>query len=360
MRKLFPLAVLILLAVNASAATPPPGLETYLRRATMICPGSAIKIRQVSVAPPKNFEAWEVVQTSTDKYCGGTVYALTSATTGQVLVGHVISLSGGGGSVEQRVAARLGRAFGSSKIEAAIDLEPLEDGLRAVHVTRHTPDGPMQFRTWVDASNQFLIVGRVGNLSIDPRESLLRGIGMEQAATRGSASAPIRIVELSDFQCPMCRKAHETIEPFFQKNRERISYSRLDLPLTGSHDWTLLASLGAQAIRTVAPKHYWDYVDYIFSNQSEITKASIGTVMQGFCDMHDIDWKRVEPLIRDSKQRHAMLDQVGRSFEHGILATPTFLVNGQLVYFSGDGSHFLEYVRTLLEETGPKAAKPAK
>lgn len=332
-------------------------LETYLRRALMDCPGSTTRIEKVDSPGPRNFQIHRVEQSSSERYCGGTQFALISPKTGQVLLGHIVSLGDESKTLEQTISSRVSKMMGNSAIRTAISPKQLDDGLRRVDLTREGGEGNMTFHAFLDESNRFLIVGRLGHLTRDPREDLLRALAADRAVARGARPAQVHIVELSDFQCPMCRKAHETLEPLFRENQDRISYARIDLPLTGAHDWTLKASLGAHAIQQVAPRLYWDYVDYIFSHQDKITKGTIDDVVQGFASMHDLDWNGIEPLYRSKSQREKILGGVGLAFGNGIFATPTFIVNGQPVYFGADGSHMKNYLHALLagEKPAPSA-----
>src|SRR5438477_201085 len=123
--------------------------------------------------------------------------------------------------------------------------------------------------------------------------------GAQNAVSRGNPKARIKIVELSDFQCPTCGKAHKQVEPIIAKYLSKIDYKRLDLPLFEHHEWALPAAAGAHAIQKVAPSKYWSYVNFVFENQEAIDKtSSFDETLKNFCEDHDVDWKKVEKIYR--------------------------------------------------------------
>ena len=157
-------------------------------------------------------------------------------------------------------------------------------------LTKDTSFGPFSYHGFIDGSRRFLIVGSRGNLYIDPGTTLEESLGMENAVRRGNRKARVKIIEMSDFECPTCARAHKTIEPLIAKNLAKIDYARLDLPLFEHHEWALQAALGARAIQKVAPAKYWTYVNFVFENQETIGKSgSFDKTLQNFCAV--LFWK---------------------------------------------------------------------
>jgi len=125
----------------------------------------------------------------------------------------------------------------------------------------------------------------------------------------------------------------------------KISYTRLDLPLFEHHQWSLFAALGARAIHKVAPAKYWPYVNFVFENQETIDKQKFDDVLKNFCEDHDINWPSVEKIYRDPKEKALLLEQVSRAFDAGIVSTPTYIVNGQILGFGPEGKYTIENIK---------------
>jgi protein-disulfide isomerase len=211
---------------------------------------------------------------------------------------------------------------------------------------KDTQFGPFSYHGFVDSSSTFLVVGSRGNLKLDPGRSLVDALRADTAGVhRGKKTAKVEIIELSDFQCPTCGRAHKKVEPIIAKNLSKINYTRLDLPLFEHHEWSLNAALGARAINKVAPTQYWKYVDFVFGNQEAIGKTAFDTVLKDFCTDHDIEWARVEKIYKSPDERAALLDQVSRAFDNGINSTPTYIVNGQMMGYGPEGTFTIEAIK---------------
>lgn len=318
-----------------------PELRSYLERSFVRCPGNKIRITTVDRSAPKGFNIYGVEQTSTDERCGARTYLLHSPTSGQVILGNVFDMQPG----IEPLASRLGTlASQLLRKPAKVEIEPysIPDGLTSVRVVRTTPQGDLRYQAYVDSGATVFIVGRRGFLKTDPRDTFLAGIGAKNAATRGNATAKLKILELSDYQCPTCARAHEVVEKFFAKHKNSVSYGRLDLPLIENHDWSLQASLAARAIQKVAPAKYWLYTDYIFSNQGSINKGNVETMIRNFVEDHEIDQKKFDAIYRAPAEKKALLEQASRILDSGVYGTPTFVLNGQQIHYMGDNDQLLK------------------
>lgn len=319
-------------------------LKAYAARAMPRCAGSVITVEQLTRVGPANFVSYGATQTSTDTTCGKKQFFFYSPTTRQVILGSLLPLPNDARPVEQRIADVATKAL-SDAITVTVAPFPLPDGIRAVSMTRATKNGPFSYHGYVDASRQWLIVGTRGNLQTDPAQTLIDSLGLTAAVRRGNPKSKLKIIELSDFQCPTCGKAHKKVEPLIAKNLARIDYFRLDLPLFEHHEWALQAALGARAIQHVAPKKYWEYVNFIFGNQDTITPAGFDKMLKEYCEDHDISWPAVEKLYRSPTESAALLDQVSRAFDAGISSTPTYIVNGQVLGFGPEGTYTIEQLK---------------
>jgi protein-disulfide isomerase len=347
MKKLFlPLAAL-LVSANAFAAAPfvdATALRNYAKRAMQKCPDAVITVNPVGQQGPLNFLMYEVTMKATEPSCNEHKYLLYSPATQQVLLGTVFPLPEDGRPIGQRLTSRVSELLHDS-VTASVSPFPLPDGIKAATLTKQTQVGPFSYHGYVDASERYFIVGARGNLRTDPGKTLKEAIGAEHAVHRGNKMAKTEIIELSDFECPTCARAHGKIEPMISKNLSKVSYSRLDLPLFEHHEWALSAALGAHAIQKVAPAKYWEYVNYVFSNQEAIGKQPFDRVLQNFCEDHDISWTKIDPLYKSTSERQAILENVSRAFDNGINSTPTFIINGQMMGFGPDGKIVLDAIK---------------
>jgi protein-disulfide isomerase len=344
------LAALVAVFPSITFAATPADLEAlraYALRALPKCANGNVTITQIPPPGPSNFESFIVRLTSSDEHCGTQKHLLWSPTTQQVILGSVLVLPSDNRPAQVRVGEHASELL-RQPITATISPFPMPDGLKAVTMSKKTAYGAFPYHGFVDASTRFLIVGTRGNLKVSPGKALLDALGSNGAARRGNPKAKVTIVELSDFQCPTCARAHKNIEPIIAANLKKIDYRRIDLPLFEAHDWSLDAALAARAIEKVAPAKYWAFVDHVFENQEQITKGTLDKLVRNFAEDHEISWKAIEPIYRSTAERAALLEQVSRAFDNGINSTPTFIINGQPIGYGRDGTFTIETLKNAL------------
>lgn len=367
MKRAFPavtLAVALAVALGAPPAQaqsldPHAHLKAYAAKVLPRCPGGTLTLEPLTTPGPVNFSSYVVTLRSSDQYCGSQKYLLHSPKSQQVVVGSVIPLPADQRPVGVRVSEEATRLLGKPVI-ATVAPFPLADGLKTVSITRQTPYGSFAYNGFVDANNRFLIVGFRGSMTSDPAKTLRETLGAATAMRRGNAAAKVEILEISDFQCPTCARAHEKIEPIIQQNLAKLNYVRIDLPLFEHHEWAIPAAMGARALQKAAPAKYWSYVDYIFKNQEAIGKRKIDDVVKEWMEDNDVDWAAVSKIYNSKSERQALLDQVSRAFAVGVAATPTFVVNGQIMGFGPEGTFTMDAIKTAVGATSAAAKKPAK
>jgi protein-disulfide isomerase len=345
------MTALFVAPVAGAAEIKYPELESFARKALTLCPGeSRIVIEPVDQAGPSNFKAYRVTMSSTSiEECREVAFALVSQKTSNVLIAAVFVLAADERPPAEKIRQRAEQSL-QRQYEIGIADKANADGLRTVTLTNRTPDGPIVTTGYLDGSERFFMVGRLMDMKKDPRTQYLQALGAVSGARRGSLTSRVQVLEISDFQCPSCQEAHKQFEPFFARYRDKIGYTRIDLPFFEYHDWTLRASLGARALQKLRPELYWDYVDFIFQNQAEITSTTIDARIEGFLLDRDVDVAPIRQFMNRSDEKRALVDQVGRLYSEEIYATPTLLVNGQKVYWDRESTFVFDYIESLLKK----------
>jgi protein-disulfide isomerase len=341
---LIPFSVLAQRAPTLNSA-----LTNFASRSLAKCPEAKISVSPIGQEGPRGFMLYSLTQESSDPSCQRKTYMLHSPVSGQVLIGTIFSLPQDSRPLSERIA-EVGSAALKETVTATIAPFPLPDGMHAVSIIKQSKaaGGGFTYHGFVDASNGYLIVGTRGNLNVDPGKALVETIGLTGAMRRGNPKSKVQIVELSDFECPTCAKAHKKIEPIIAKNLDKVDYYRLDLPLFEHHEWALDAALGARALKKVAPAKYWNYVNFVFENQETIGKQPFAKVFQNFVEDNDINWKATEKIYKSPAEKKALIEQVSRAFDNGILSTPTYIINGQVLGFGPEGSFTIDAIKNAL------------
>jgi protein-disulfide isomerase len=339
------LAFLPLCALAQRAPTLNNALTDFASRSLAKCPEAKITVSPYGENGPAGFTVYSLMQESPDPSCQQKKLMLHSPSTGQVLIGSVFRLEPNGKPVAARVSDTASSLL-KEPVTATVAAFPLPDGIHAVSIMKQAKGAAgFTYHGFVDASGNYLIIGTRGNLREDPGKTIIETIGLSGATRRGNPKAHVQIIELSDFECPSCAKAHKKVEPIISKNLDKVDYYRLDLPLFEHHEWALDAALGARALSKVAPAKYWNYVNFVFENQETIGKQPFDRFLENFCEDNDVNWKAIEKIYRSPVEKKALVDQVSRAFDNGILSTPTYFINGQMIGFGPEGAFTIEAIK---------------
>lgn len=89
----------------------------------------------------------------------------------------------------------------------------------------------------------------------------------------GSPSAPVTMVEFSDFECPFCQQFHTATWPQLKAkyiDTGKVRYIYKDFPLANIHPHAQRAAEAAACMATQGK--FWEYADTLFTNQAEWKK----------------------------------------------------------------------------------------
>ena len=171
------------------------------------------------------------------------------------------------------------------------------------------------------------------------------GATVDPARTRGPVSAPVTILEWSDFQCPFCREAQPALGRLLAEFPEQVRLVFKDFPLR-SHELAVPAALAARCAS--AQGRFWEYHDLLFAAQPAFARDEL----VGYARRLGLDVPRFTECLDAARlQGDVMADQSeGRAA--GVRATPTFFVNGQKIEGALPIEEFRAAVRRALREAG--------
>ena len=144
---------------------------------------------------------------------------------------------------------------------------------------------------------------------------------------KGKPSAPVTLVEFSDFQCPYCARANPALKEIESAypNDVRIVWKHMPLSF---HQNAMPAALAAEAAREQGGSaKFWAMHDKLFANQASLsTEAYERYARELGLDVARFQRDMASPKIKARVEEDAKLAQ-----KVGVNGTPTFLVNGERV-----------------------------
>lgn len=175
----------------------------------------------------------------------------------------------------------------------------------------------------------------------------------------GDKSAPVLIVEFSDFQCPFCRKFYnETYQKIKSEyiDKDLVKYVFRDFPLS-FHASAIPAAIGGECVREQGgDDKYFEYHDGIFEIQNpkgqgtvEITNSEIREV----AFKTGIDEDKWNQCFEEDRYEDEVKNDLRSGVELGIQGTPGFFINGQAV----SGAQPFDLFKTKIDKILEKSKK---
>ncbi|KOR38115.1 MULTISPECIES: DsbA family protein [Planktothricoides] len=145
--------------------------------------------------------------------------------------------------------------------------------------------------------------------------------------TVGAAEQKIVLVEFSDFQCPFCARAHQTIKGFMEKYKGEVTLTYKHLPLASIHPQAMPAAKAAWSAQQQGK--FWEYYDALFEQQKDLGENLYVAIAENL----NLDLDKFN-RDRQSKEAEAAINQdVQLARQLGINGTPFFFLNEEA--FSG-------------------------
>jgi protein-disulfide isomerase len=173
----------------------------------------------------------------------------------------------------------------------------------------------------------------------------------------GEASAPVKMIELSDYRCPWCGRFARETEPEIQ--REYIATGKVQLEFRNMVVEGEASALAAEAAECANEQgQYWDYHYMLYDNQQTFDAG----VLKGFAEELGLDQEAFGECLDSHRHRQLVIDETMAGREAGVTGTPSFFVNGELVVGYRSFEDFRPLIEDALREAGvevtPQVSEP--
>jgi protein-disulfide isomerase len=198
---------------------------------------------------------------------------------------------------------------------------------------RGTNGAQMQDETfYVSFDGQKIVRGVVYDVSQNPFKPELDKIKTEGRPSLGTPGAPVVITEFSDFECPYCREEAKLLRDNLLKTYPKdVRLYFFDFPLEQIHPWAKAAAIAGRCIFKQSASAWWDYHDWIFDKQAEITADNLKAKVLEFAKTKALDVDQLSKCI-DSRETESEVNQsiqLGQSL--AVNQTPTLFINGRRI-----------------------------
>ena len=170
-------------------------------------------------------------------------------------------------------------------------------------------------------------------------------IAAVDGATMGPKTAPVTIVEFSDFQCPYCARAQPILKDLMQRYDGKVRLVFRDFPL----DMHAQAQKAAEAARCAGDQgKFWEMHDRLFTDQRALQVADLKRSASEL----GLDTAKFNTCVDSGRYAAALKADMDAGARLGVNATPTFFVNGRMITGAGSPQAFTEVIDQELARAG--------
>jgi protein-disulfide isomerase len=151
--------------------------------------------------------------------------------------------------------------------------------------------------------------------------------------TKGSPKAPVTVYEMSDFQCPYCKRFAQETFPQIERSYikpGKVRWVFINFPLTSVHAHA--AAAGELALCSAKQDGFWPMHDLLFEYQeSWAPLKEAGPFFLSLADSAGLSKKALLTCLQAPETREALKAEAEGSQRSGATSTPTFYIEGGLM-----------------------------
>lgn len=174
--------------------------------------------------------------------------------------------------------------------------------------------------------------------------------------TKGSASAPVTVYEMSDFQCPYCKRHAETAFPVLEKEyiaTGKVRWIFINLPLTSIHANAVAAAEFAMC--AARQGKFWPAHDILFRRQEVWAPLkNPGPFLLSLVDSLKLPRAPMTGCLEKAETRSEVKSDSEGAVKAGAQSTPTFYIEGGLMSGSWPPEVWRPILDSLLRVKGAK------
>lgn len=275
---------------------------------------------------------------------------------GSLARGVILMLCGAGLAAfcqtpEKKAAEPVRSAFDKATLEAYVrhlfvwgkaisvevsDAKPSPDlpGFFTVNV-RGTAGQASQDETFlISKDGRKIVRAVVFDVNQNPFKADLDKLKTQFQPSMGADGAPVVLVLFSDFECPACKQEAVMLrQNLLSAYPKEVHLYFKDFPLEAIHPWAKTAAMAGRCVFRQNPAAFWEYLDWAYEHQSEITPDNFRSELSDFAKSKD---KEIDAMqLNSCVDARATEGEVDRSMAEAkalhVGSTPTMFINGRRI-----------------------------
>jgi protein-disulfide isomerase len=203
-------------------------------------------------------------------------------------------------------------------------------GFQEVRVHASAGNASQEEVFYISKDGQKILRGQVFDVARNPFRSDLDKLKTEFQPSFGTPGAPVVLVIFSDFQCSFCKEEAKMLrDNVVAAYPKQVRVYFKDFPLEQIHPWAKAASIAGRCVFRQNAPAFWDYHDWIFEKQAEITPENLKDKVLDFAKSKEIGGLQLARCI-DTRATEAEVNKnVQEARALNINSTPTVFINGR-------------------------------
>lgn len=185
---------------------------------------------------------------------------------------------------------------------------------------------------YVSKDGQKIMRGNFFDVNQNPFKKELDKLHTDLQPSMGTPGAPVVVVLFSDFECPYCKEEAKALRSnLLSTYPKEVRLYFKDMPLEQIHPWALPAAIAGRCIFKQNPAAFWDYHDWIYEAQTDVTADNLKSKIMEFVKGREIDPLQLERCMDTKATLPEIEKSVAEAKAVGVAGTPTLFVNGRLL-----------------------------
>ncbi len=184
----------------------------------------------------------------------------------------------------------------------------------------------------ITADARLLVLGNTWPLDRDPRQvrrEILKNATIQWGT--GNPSAPLQLVEFSDYQCPACKRGWSEAKKVLERMGDKVRHGLVNYPLVQNHPWAFRASVAGVCVGQQSEALVLELKEEMYRLQSTLTPSTVDDAAFAFVAQRGLDEAAFRACYLKDSAVEQVLAQMGVAQRMGVLGTPTYFVNGEMI-----------------------------
>ena len=234
-------------------------------------------------------------------------------------------------------------------IGAGIAIVSIISAFYAINIMDTSPE--LQF----EGNSPTLTTGSTQQPTQPPRPQIIQGL-LDDDPVKGNPDATVTIVEFSDFQCPFCKRFHETTLPLILENyvdTGKVKFVYRDFPIQELHpNGAIITALAAECADEQGI--FWQYHDKLFETQKNwerLAAKDVGNELKKYAEELGLDTNQFNDCFDSGKYMDEVKNDLEDGASYGVRGTPGFFIgNEERGYIKVSGAQPYSSFQSVLDQ----------